>query len=90
MAGNQSSLGTPLAEQAVKTGILALKCSILLLWAQSMATPLQFLIGGAAVLLVVFLAPPLFSHVSAKAETAVVGQKGRRLKQVRWAGCLED
>lgn len=90
MAGNQSSLGTPLAEQAVETGILAIKCSILLLWAQSMATPLQFLIGGAAVLLVVFLAPPLLSRVSAKADTAVVGQRGRGLKQVRWAGCVED
>jgi hypothetical protein len=43
-----------LAELLLKTGILAVKILVPMLWLQSKLSPLQFLIGGAALVLVVF------------------------------------
>ncbi|KAK3346967.1 hypothetical protein B0T25DRAFT_553292 [Lasiosphaeria hispida] len=43
------------SDQLLQVGILALKGFILMLWLQSMASPLQFFIGGLAVLLITYL-----------------------------------
>ncbi len=50
-----------LAELVLRTGILALKVLMPMLWLQSKLSPFQFLVGGAALVLVVCfidLSPP--------------------------------
>lgn len=44
-----------MAEQLLEIGILAMKGFIFMLWVQSMASPIQFLVGGLLVLLAAYL-----------------------------------
>jgi hypothetical protein len=44
-----------MAEQLLEIGILAMKGFIFMLWIQSMASPIQFFVGGLLVLLAAYL-----------------------------------
>jgi hypothetical protein len=55
MEGQPSPPTISLTELILRTRILALKVLIPMLWLQSKLSPIQFLIGGTALLLVVFL-----------------------------------
>ncbi len=54
----QSPQSVTLAELVLTTGILMLKVLIPMLWLQSQISPTQFLIGGAALVLVAFFLDP--------------------------------
>lgn len=55
-----------LGELVLRTGILALKVLIPMLWLQSKLSPAQFLVGGAVLVLVVFFfdLPPWVSFAT--------------------------
>ncbi|KAK4236382.1 hypothetical protein C8A03DRAFT_35721 [Achaetomium macrosporum] len=60
-----------LTELLLRTGILALKVLIPMLWLQSKLSPLQFLVGGAALVLAAFIFDSSPSQDPGRARRAV-------------------
>jgi hypothetical protein len=60
-----------LTELLLRTGILALKALVPMLWLQTKLSPLQFLVGGAALVLAAFLYDSSPSPNSSRARRTV-------------------
>jgi len=84
MDENRRQTTAGMAEQLLEVGILALKGFIFMLWVQSMASPVQFLIGGLLVLLAAYLlnSYPQESQSSQARSASSSGEASRKIRSL--------
>jgi len=84
MEHNRHQTTAAVAEQLLEVGILAMKGFIFMLWVQSMASPIQFFMGGLLILLAAYLLNWYSRRSSAVDSSTAAPARSRGRKTVRF------